>query len=377
MKEVFSGYLPRTNDELLNLITNANIVFDSSSLFNLYRYKKETTLDILNYLNKIKERLFLPYIVGLEYHNNRVGVLNQQRAIYSKLEGKVKDLNKSIADQFLQDQHSAVEIEAVQSIVEKFEKELSSYLNKCKKSHPNYLMNDPIRDEIVALFQTRTGKVLSDKSLIEIYDIAKERFNKKIPPGYKDSKNKENQYKTYGAQTIWCKYADYIIWHELILNGKKTKKNTLLICDERKEDWLWEEHGYKLGPRPELFTEYKSVTGKEFHLMSLLDFFEKLKQLDIHNFSDKVMTDIKKSTNLPWKDEVKQAFIALGGTASLEQIYGYIKQNSARNLTKEWRGTVRKAIYYYCNDRDLFLGKENLYQALSDSVYRLIIKPKE
>uniref|UniRef100_UPI000AD31266 PIN-like domain-containing protein n=1 Tax=Vibrio campbellii TaxID=680 RepID=UPI000AD31266 len=68
------------------------------------------------------------YIVGLEYHNNRASVLNQQRAIYSKLESKVEDLKKSLSEQFLQDQHSSVEIESVQSIVDKFDKELTAYL---------------------------------------------------------------------------------------------------------------------------------------------------------------------------------------------------------------------------------------------------------
>lgn len=373
MEAVFSGYLPRSKHELQDLITSANIVFDSSSIFNLYRYKKDTTSNILNYLDIVKDRLFLPYIVGLEYHNNRASVLNQQRAIYSKLESKVEDLKKSLSEQFLQDQHSSVEIESVQSIVDKFDKELTAYLKTCKKSHPNYLINDPIRNQLVSLFQNRSGNVISEAELENIYNTAQTRFDKKIPPGYKDSKNKDKQFKTFGSQTIWCKYADYIIWHEIINHGKKTNNSTLLICDERKEDWLWEENGYKLGPRPELFTEYKSKTGKDFHLMSLLEFFENLKILDIHNFSDKVITDIKSSSNIPWRDEVKNAFSSMGGTASLEQVYGFIEKNSSRKLTKEWKGTVRKAIYYYCSDRDLFLGKENMYKALSDSKYKLIV----
>lgn len=372
MEEVFSGYLPRSENELHELITSANIAFDSSSIFNLYRYKKDTTTSILNYLSNVQNRLFLPYIVGLEYHNNRAAVLNQQRVIYSKLESKVEDLKKSISEHFLQDQHSSVEIERVQSIVNRFDKELTSYLNICKKSHPNYLINDPIRNQLVLLFEGRSGNALKESELKDIYDIAQSRFDRKIPPGYKDSKNKENQYKNFGSQTIWCKYADYIIWHEILNHGKETKNSTLLICDERKEDWIWEENGYKLGPRPELFTEYKNKTGKDFHLMSLLDFFQILEKLEIHNFSDRVMSDIKTSSNIPWKDEVKDAFTALGGIASLEQVYNFIERNSSKTLTKEWRGTVRKAIYYYCSDRDLFLGKDNLYKALSDSKYQLI-----
>ncbi|TOP99387.1 hypothetical protein CGH03_24145, partial [Vibrio parahaemolyticus] len=126
-----------------------------------------------------------------------------------------------------------VEIESVQSIVDKFDRELTAYLKNCKKSHPNYLINDPIRDQLVSLFQNRSGNVISEADLENIYSTAQSRFDKKIPPGYKDSKNKDKQFKTFGSQTIWCKYADYIIWHEIISHGKKTNNSTLLICDER------------------------------------------------------------------------------------------------------------------------------------------------
>ncbi len=372
MDSIFGGYLPKTNDEITDIIVNGNIVFDSSSLFNLYRYQKETSEQIIKYLEKIKDRIFLPYMVGLEYHNNRTTILSQQRAIYPKLNQKVSQLKKSIADQFLNEQHSTVSFEDINIIVSKFEANIQSYLRSCEKSHPNYLINDPIREKLVHIFKNKTGKALSKQELNELYTKAEERFSCKIPPGYKDAKNKENIVKNYGSLQIKSKYADYIIWHEIIEFGKKTNNSTLLICDERKEDWCWEEQGYNLGPRPELTTEYKVSTGKKFHMLNLLSFFNKLKELDILNISDKAILDIKSTSNISWKDEVINAFKMLGGTASLNQIYNYIEKYTSKKLTKEWKGTVRKSIYYYCDERDLFIGKDNLYRSLSDSRYQLI-----
>jgi hypothetical protein len=77
MKDIFSGYLPIDQESIKKLIHEGTIAFDTSSLFNLYRYKESTTKEVFTYLEKIKSRLFLPYIVGLEYHNKRPVVLNQ------------------------------------------------------------------------------------------------------------------------------------------------------------------------------------------------------------------------------------------------------------------------------------------------------------
>lgn len=372
MDNIFSGYLPKKKTEINEIIKFGNIVFDSSSIFNLYRYKKSTSNQILSYLEKVKQRLHLPYMVGIEYHDNRVTILNQQRAIYEKLNTKVEQLKSSISDQFLNEHHSSVEYEDVNKIVNKFQSELNQYLERCKKSHPNYLINDPIREKLVDIFRNRTGKSISTEKLEELYATGDDRFSKEIPPGYKDAKNKEKIVKNYGSQQIRSKYADFIIWKEILELGQASQKSTLLICDEKKSDWRWEEHGYDLGPRPELITEYKQKSGKSFHMISLLDFFNKLEELNLVELPENVMLDIKSSSNLSWKEEVIKAFSQLGGIANLNQVYSYIEQHSTKKLTKEWKGTVRKAIYYYCSERDLFMGKENLFKALSNSKYQLL-----
>jgi hypothetical protein len=371
MKDIFSGYLPIDQESIKKLIHEGTIAFDTSSLFNLYRYKESTTKEVFTYLEKIKSRLFLPYIVGLEYHNKRPVVLNQQRSIYTKLNNKVDELKKSISEQFLNEQHSSVSFEEVDKIVKHFETEFRGYLKKCEFKHPNFLINDPIRTQIVDIFNN-IGTPFNNDALNEIYEVAEQRFDNKIPPGYKDSKNKDKIIKTYGDQIIRSKYSDYIIWHEIIQFGAKNKCPILLITDEVKEDWCWKENGYNLGPRPELITEYNKVTGCTFYFLSLNQFLHYVRGFEKLNISDKAIADIKSTSNISWKDEVKNAVRALGGTVSLAQLYSYIEKNSNKELTKEWKGTVRKTIYSYCSERDVYLGKENLYREIGKSVYQLI-----
>ena len=157
MNNLFDGYFKVKEEELKRLVLEANIVFDTSSLFGLYRSKESTSRQVLAYLEKSKSRVFLPFMVGLEYHANRANVLSQQRSIYTKINKKVDDLESSIGDFFVREEHINVEYEKINTIVENFSGKLKGYLTKAEQSHPNYLINDPIREKLVKIFSDNTG----------------------------------------------------------------------------------------------------------------------------------------------------------------------------------------------------------------------------
>ena len=62
-----------------------------------------------------------------------------------------------------------------------------------------------------------------------------------------------------------------------------------------------------------------------------------------------------------WLDEVIEALKALGGIASYSQIYDYIEKNTHRNLTKNWKATVRKTIEDHSSDSKNFRGEDIFY----------------
>jgi len=82
---------------------------------------------------------------------------------------------------------------------------------------------------------------------------------------------------------------------------------------------------------------------------------------------EKLNNDLKYS----WKDEVVKALTSLGGTASLEQIYEFIKSNTNRKLTDSWKSSVRKTIYHYSSDTEVFLGNEDLFEHVSKGIWTL------
>ena len=87
------------------------------------------------------------------------------------------------------------------------------------------------------------------KSMVYVM-MAKKRYKKENPPGYKDAKKKD------GIR----KYSDLIWWKEVIQYARKSRKNIVLVTDDVKEDW-WtiDEKGQYLF-RGELITEFEKET---------------------------------------------------------------------------------------------------------------------
>lgn len=370
MKTIFSGYLPQ--NVIYEHVGSSIISFDTNALLNIYRYKNETSKEYLKVLDKIKERVWLTYIVGLEYHSSRATVLKQEREFLDKLSTKIDRFKADITTELSNKEHNSFPFDEFNRKLETSVSDLLKIVEGSKRNFPNLIKKDHVRDSIVAIFDGKTSAPPTKAQLESIYEIAKFRFEHKIPPGYKDTQNKSDIYKLYGDLIIESKYSDYIIWHELIEKAKETGKNIIFVTDEKKDDWVLKVNGYVLGPRPELVTEMKVKAGIDFQMISSYEFISLIKSSREIEISQSLVDDIKTSAQPTWKDIVVQAFKALGGTATLNDLYDWISKNPLRPLTANWKVTARKTVYYYCKDRDIFLGHEELFESLDSSTYRLI-----
>jgi len=81
--------------------------------------------------------------------------------------------------------------------------------------------------------------------------------------------------------------------------------------------------------------------------------------------------EINNKLKLNWGFEVLEAFKRLNKEATLNEIYSSIEENTDRELTDSWKSSVRKTIYYYSSDADLFIGKEDLYQKIGKGKWKL------
>lgn len=80
MNEHFKAYIPITKEEIDALWQGKTTLFilDTNILLNLYGYRKNTQDDFFKILKKLKDKIWIPYHVMLEYHRNRLKVINDK-----------------------------------------------------------------------------------------------------------------------------------------------------------------------------------------------------------------------------------------------------------------------------------------------------------
>lgn len=265
MKENFIGFYTPTEVEINDAWENGKFVFDTNTLLNLYRYSKPTRNDFLLSLNVIKENLFLPHQIGFEFHNRRISTIKDLNGSYDKLFNKISTHLGTQFSEILKDfnsnRHPSIDIIAIDKIKKSFINKINNELKKQQIKHENFLETDIILEQVEAIFDKKMGKQFSLKELNEIYTEGKERYEHKIPPGYKDAATKKDQ----GNKAV---YGDLIIWKEVINYSKAENKPIIFVTDDGKEDWWRKEGGSILGPRPELIQEFFELTKNRILIYS-------------------------------------------------------------------------------------------------------------
>ena len=95
--KIFSpGFYRPSEDEFLTLWERGFFVLDSNVLLNLYRYPETARRDFLNVLKKIKERIWVPHQVILEFQRNRLGVITQTLKPITELEDELEKISHQI-----------------------------------------------------------------------------------------------------------------------------------------------------------------------------------------------------------------------------------------------------------------------------------------
>lgn len=76
---------------------NAIVVFDTSSLLDMYFYSNKTKQVVIDEIfKKLKERLWIPYQVNYEFLKNRSKVILKRIGSYNSLETELKDISTSL-----------------------------------------------------------------------------------------------------------------------------------------------------------------------------------------------------------------------------------------------------------------------------------------
>ena len=245
MLKGFEGYYPPDFDKLWD---EATFVFDTNVLLDLYRSSPNSRKEMLDILESLHGRIWIPHQFFHEYHRNKVTICDKIDYKYEEWEKKLQDFRQSTINKLqneLRDirQFTGYEIDPRVEEIEKNYDEILSDLSCYREQHQKSLDKEPIGEKIAQLFAGRYGDPFEDSCLENIRKLAKERLEKGIPPGSsKDGKKDKSDPD-----------GDLIGWLQTIKYANREKKPIILVSNDG--DWFLTHKGKSKGPYPALFQE--------------------------------------------------------------------------------------------------------------------------
>lgn len=278
MKNTFFEYNLLDSDTLKDLWAESIFIFDTNVLLNLYRYSKETSDKFISIIKELQDQIVLPYQIGLEFNENRLSVIGEQKKLYSDFKEKFNLIISEIENKNRNPFFSLDILNDLNTLKTRIDEEISEKIEQYEIS----LHNDPILIQINNIFNGKINNKLENSELQSIYKEGEGRYASKIPPGYKDSKKEGNR-----------KYGDLILWKEIISISKNKGKNIIFILDDRKEDWWLECQGQTISPRPELLREFKDQTNYFSHFYKPFQFLEFYNQNSDEQINIETIEEVK------------------------------------------------------------------------------------
>lgn len=281
MRDLFSEYYTPSDDTFATLWKEATFIFDTNVLLHLYRYTTQTRNDLLQILEQLQDRIWLPHQVGWEFSKNRLAVIEEQNDI-TRL---VSDFDKFIEDKFTKTfvqkygnrGHFFADLKKIQAIFQQAKEELQDELGRSRDQFPDPVYQDYLIERLDAIVRGKIGSPYSDAELAKLRPEFEERYKNQIPPGYMDAAKNKNQPDNTTSNPA-NKYGDVILWFQIIDYAKEHKKPIILVVDDVKQDWWQESHGKKHGPKVELRREMQEKAGVLFYMYTADTFLQRAQE---------------------------------------------------------------------------------------------------
>lgn len=285
MRDLFPEFYQPTEPEFESLWRDATIVLDTNVLLEPYGLPKDGREALLGLLAELRERIWIPHQVALEFQKNRLRAIASERDRTNKAlestKGKINAIIEQINDLELGKRGIGVDPDAV---IDSLKKTLDLTCEALKKAHQAQLtitVTDPIRDRLDAILDGRIGKAFPDQSAIdEICKDGSTRYANKIPPGFEDESKDDDRYPHAGLMYP-SKYGDLLLWRQLLSHAKESAIEKLIFVTlEKKSDWWRIREKSIVGPHPELLRELATKGGvSSGWIVRLPDF---MNQINIH-----------------------------------------------------------------------------------------------
>ncbi|WP_156374643.1 PIN-like domain-containing protein [Pseudorhodoferax sp. Leaf274] len=282
MKSLFPGYYPLSDEQYKLLWKEAIIVPDTNVLLNLYRYPERAREDFLNALNLLRDRLWIPHQVALEFQRNRLKVIEAAWSLSGNEQAKSSEQLSSIVAGFqkleIEKRSKSIDVDKILSDLRVAHARLVDSIVEIHRSQLEVSSSDPIRDRIDDLLYGSIGEgPKTQQELDSLTEGGEDRYSKEIPPGYHDADKEKNPKFAefiHNHLVYKAKFGDLILWRQIINHAKgRNIKHLIIVTGDQKPDWWWREHGKTMGPHQELVSEILRNTPVELFWMYSSDQF--------------------------------------------------------------------------------------------------------
>ncbi len=307
MRDLFWEYYTPSDEYFSHLWQDATFVFDTNVLLHFYRYTSATRDELLRIIESLQDRVWLPHQVGLEFSRSRISVILDQNKIFDLIKSfdtfVREEIEKKILQQYGTRGHYFADLKKIRDILQQTKQSLQEELDQARTQYSNSMVHDQLLERLDTIFKGRIGPPYSDDKMTELSKEFKKRYEKKIPPGFKDitknntNKNQPEQKKqedqgdeSNNPENI---YGDVLLWFQIIDYAKQEKRPIILVVDDRKEDWWQSMHGQKLGPKSELRREMNEKADVPFYMYDADNFIRKARDFLNVEVSSKTIGEIR------------------------------------------------------------------------------------
>ena len=288
MKKTFAGYYRPSEAEFADLWAKATFAIDANVLLNFYGYSQPTRNALIGIFERLQDRLWLPHQFALEYQRNRPKAILEQLENYKKVR---KDLRRILDEHFRsRTRHPFVSKNSLASL-----EKISRQLERGEREHAKLLTDDMFFQRISEIFEDRVGSEPSLEDVSQLQATAKDRYSRGCPPGFADKQKGEPG----------C-YGDYIGWAQILRFASEHGSDVILVTDDRKEDWWLIRSDRTIGPRPELVSEFMSLTGRRFHMYSLDQFMVRAREYLGEKINANALAEIRERSSERREEDANQ-----------------------------------------------------------------------
>lgn len=345
----FESYRVLASEDVRNALQHGIVALDTNVLLNLYRYNEKTVDDLLRVAMAAADRLFVPHQVVLEFWRNRQSVITSlgsaSKDAQNALSKNAKSTNDAISrwakSVALPTDQKDVLIEEVDEFYEGLRDRIGDEPTRVAVHAPT--SEDELLRKLEVLLDGSVGLALSEDDWKHAVEEGEHRVEDSIPPGYMDVDKLESDLPE-GAS------GDYLVWHQLLLEGAERGVDLVLVTADTKEDW-WNRagRGSVIGARQELVDEYLQATGCRFFLLDPVGLIKHSSALGVGTSYESVQ-DIERVRNetperVPWTADAARAVLK-----ELDA-QGYIQAEVVREAIRNG-GRISPARVYQLDNRD-------------------------